>query len=131
MAERSIHSSYCRSRDHETQLFRCAETDQSRVTSTPTNRKRGGFTLIEIMIVLAIIMVIMTMGVPSVIRGLSRDDLSRAMNDTVEGCKTARDRAILHGVPYEFVLTSEGQMNVNALPPPRGESLLPDAQAAP
>ena len=90
-----------------------------------------GFTLIEIMIVLAIIMIIMTIGVPSVMRGLSRDDLSRAMNDTVEGCKTARDRAILQGIPYEFVLTSEGQMNVNSLPPPRGEALLPDAQAAP
>jgi len=56
-----------------------------------------GFTLIEIMIVLAIIMIIMTIGVPSVMRGLTRDDLSRAMNDTIEGCKTARDRAILQG----------------------------------
>ena len=85
----------------------------------------------RVLIVLGIIMIIMTIGVPSVMRGLSRDDLSRAMNDTVEGCKTARDRAILHGIPYEFVLTSEGQMNVNSLPPPRGEALLPDAQAAP
>lgn len=92
--------------------------------------KNRGFTLIEIMIVLAIIMIIMTIGVPSVMRGLSRNDLARAMNDTVEGCKTARDRAILQGIPYEFVLTAGGQMNVNALPPPRGESLLPDAQAA-
>jgi prepilin-type N-terminal cleavage/methylation domain-containing protein len=96
-----------------------------------TRRSRtGGFTLIEIMIVLAIIMIIMTMGVPSVMRGLRRDDLSRAANDTIEGCKTARDRAILQGIPYEFVLTAEGQMTVNALPPARGEAMLPDAQAA-
>jgi prepilin-type N-terminal cleavage/methylation domain-containing protein len=91
-------------------------------------RKRG-FTLIEIMIVLAIIMIIMTMGVPSILRGLTRDDLSRAVNDTVEGCKTARDRAILQGIPYEFVLSSEGQMKVNSLPPVRGEALMPDVQA--
>jgi prepilin-type N-terminal cleavage/methylation domain-containing protein len=89
----------------------------------------AGFTLIEIMIVLAIMMIIMTIGVPSVMRGLTRDDLSRAMNDTIEGCKTARDRAILQGIPYEFVLTSGGEMNVNALPPERGEGLLPDARA--
>src|SRR5262249_5669578 len=69
----------------------------------------------------------MTIGVPSVMRGLTRDDLSRAMNDTVEGCKTARDRAILQGIPYEFVITSGGEMNVNALPPARGEPTLPDA----
>jgi prepilin-type N-terminal cleavage/methylation domain-containing protein len=91
-------------------------------------RSAGGFTLIEIMIVLAIIMIIMTMGVPSVLRGLTRDDLSRAVNDTVEGCKTARDRAILQGIPYEFVLSSEGQMMVNSLPPVRGEALIPDVQ---
>jgi prepilin-type N-terminal cleavage/methylation domain-containing protein len=87
-----------------------------------------GFTLIEIMIVLAIMMIIMTIGVPSVMRGLTRDDLSRAMNDTIEGCKTARDRAILQGIPYEFVLTAEGEMNVNALPPPRGEAPMPQPE---
>jgi prepilin-type N-terminal cleavage/methylation domain-containing protein len=86
----------------------------------------SGFTLIEIMIVMSIVMIIMSVGVPSVMRGMQRDDLSRAMNDTVEGCKIARDRAILQGVPYEFVLTSEGQMNVNALPPEPGETFIPD-----
>lgn len=92
--------------------------------------RNRGFTLIEIMIVLAIVAVIMTIGVPSVMRGLTRDDLSRAINDTIEGCKTARDRAILQGIPYEFVLSAEGQMMVNALPPPRGEAFLPGAQGA-
>lgn len=92
--------------------------------------RAAAFTLIEIMIVLSIMMIIMTIGVPSVVRGLTRDDLSRAMNDTIEGCKTARDRAILQGIPYEFVLTAEGQMNVNALPPGPGEAFAPDTHAS-
>jgi prepilin-type N-terminal cleavage/methylation domain-containing protein len=129
MTIRGKQFSFRSSRDHETHLCFRAKKNQSLVTSTATGRM-GGFTLIEIMIVLAIIMIIMTIGVPSVMRGLTRDDLSRAMNDTVEGCKTARDRAILQGIPYEFVLTADGLMSVNALPPPRGEALLPDAPVA-
>lgn len=65
------------------------------------------FTLIEIMIVMAIIGIVMATGVPSIVRGLDRDQLARAVKDTMEGCKTARDRAILQGVPWEFVLTVE------------------------
>jgi len=79
-------------------------------------RGHSAFTLIEIMIVVSIMMIIMGVGVPSVIRALERDDLARGLNDTIEGCKTARDRAILQAVPYEFVLTAEGQMEVRALP---------------
>jgi prepilin-type N-terminal cleavage/methylation domain-containing protein len=81
---------------------------------------RSGFTLIEIMIVMAIVMIIMAVGIPSVMRGLERDDLARAMHDTIEGCKTARDRAILQAIPYEFTITAEGQMDVHALPPEPG-----------
>src|SRR6188768_3288768 len=76
-----------------------------------TARHTRGFTLIEIMIVIAIMAIVMTIGVPSIYRAMRRDDLARAMNDTVEGCKTARDRAILQGVPYEFVVSEGGQLN--------------------
>jgi prepilin-type N-terminal cleavage/methylation domain-containing protein len=75
-----------------------------------------GFTLIEIMIVVAIIAIFMTIGVPSLMRGLEKDDLSRAIRDTIEGCKTARDRAILQGVPWVFIVRENGQMNVQAAP---------------
>ena len=92
--------------------------------------RRSAFTLIEIMIVMSIVMIIMSVGIPSVMRGMRRDDLSRAMNDTIEGCKTARDRAILQGIPYEFVLSAEGQMEVNSLPPEPGQAFLPDAPAS-
>jgi prepilin-type N-terminal cleavage/methylation domain-containing protein len=80
------------------------------------SRERA-FTLVEIMIVIAIIAVIMATGVPSMTRALSKDDLARAMKDTIEGCKTARDRAILQGVPWAFVVHSEsGELRVEPAP---------------
>lgn len=80
-------------------------------------RYARGFTLIEIMIVIAIIAIVMTVGVPSMMRAFEKDDLARAIHDVNEGCKTARDRAILQGIPYEFVIREDGTMDVRALPP--------------
>ena len=74
------------------------------------------FTLIEIMIVMAIIMIIMATGVPSIVRGLEKDQLSRAAKDTIEGCKTARDRAIFQGIPWAFVLKVDRQLIVEPMP---------------
>lgn len=80
-------------------------------------RRNKGFTLVEIMIVIAIMAIVMTVGVPSMYRAMRKDDLARAVNDTIEGCKTARDRAILQGVPYEFIVRSEtGEVDVRAAP---------------
>lgn len=68
------------------------------------------------MIVVSIIAIFMTIGVPSLVRSLEKDQLSRAIRDTVEGCKTARDRAILQGVPWEFIVRENGQLNVQTAP---------------
>jgi Tfp pilus assembly protein FimT len=84
----------------------------------------------EIMIVIAIIAIIMTTGIPSMVRALQRDDLARAVHDTIEGGKTARDRAILQGIPYEFVLRENGEMDVRALPPEQRISMTVDSKAA-
>jgi prepilin-type N-terminal cleavage/methylation domain-containing protein len=86
---------------------------------------RAGFTLMEIMIVVAIIAIVMTAGIPSMMRAMQRDDLARAVHDTIEGGKTARDRAILQGIPYEFVLRENGEMDVRALPPARQRTSMP------
>lgn len=76
----------------------------------------GAFTLIEIMIVMAIVAIILSMGVPSMMRAMEKDDLARAVRDVIEGCKTARDRAILQGVPWVFIVKENGQLNVEAAP---------------
>jgi type II secretion system protein H len=94
-----------------------------------------GFTLVEIMIVIAIMAIVMTVGVPSMYRAMRKDDLARAVNDTIEGCKIARDRAIFTGAPHEFVVVSEsGELNVRQLPLPQGRATFsrpPEESAAP
>jgi prepilin-type N-terminal cleavage/methylation domain-containing protein len=81
------------------------------------SREERAFTLIEIMVVIGIVALIMATGIPSIARALSKDDLARAIKDTIEGCKTARDRAILQGVPWAFVVHSEsGELRVEPVP---------------
>ena len=81
----------------------------------PTPR---AFTLIEIMIVIAIIMMVITAGVPMMSRALNKNQLSKAVNDVLEGCKLARDRAILQNRPYDFVIRakSENEWDMNVEP---------------
>ena len=87
-----------------------------RLSRTGVRRSGAGFTLIEIMIVVSIIAIFMTLGIPQLMRGLEKDDLSKAIRDTIEGCKTARDRAILQGIPWVFIVRENGQMDVQAAP---------------
>lgn len=79
-------------------------------------RTQQGFTLIEIMVTVAIISLLFGIGIPTAWRAMQKDQLTRAMRDTVEGCKIARDRAILQGVPYEFVVRQDGALDVVAAP---------------
>ena len=70
---------------------------------------RRGFTLIEIMIVIGIIALVMTAGIPLMTRAMNKNQLAKAMNDTLEGCKLARDRAILQNKPYDFVMRNRSE----------------------
>jgi len=63
------------------------------------NRKSSianGFTLIEIMMVVAIIGLVMAMGVPAILSQIREGPLRKAVNDTLEICTAARAQAILH-----------------------------------
>jgi prepilin-type N-terminal cleavage/methylation domain-containing protein len=71
-----------------------------------------GFTLIEIMIVVAIMGIMLTAGIPVINRAFNRDELGKAVNDIIEGCKAARDRAILQGIPFEFIVKESGELAV-------------------
>jgi type II secretion system protein H len=64
------------------------------------NRRRG-FTLIEVMVVIAIVAMIMAMGVPSLVHSMRKDGLRQAISDVIEACTTARSQAILYGLPAE------------------------------
>jgi prepilin-type N-terminal cleavage/methylation domain-containing protein len=74
---------------------------------SPTSKVRSpqppAFTLIEIMIVVAIMGIVMTMSVPIVYKLWRKAPMRQAVNDVLEVCKRARDRAIMSGAPTEVV----------------------------
>jgi prepilin-type N-terminal cleavage/methylation domain-containing protein len=93
--------------------------------SSLENRKskiKKAFTLIELMIVISIVAIIITMGVPPFVRALRKEGLRKAVSDVVEGCSHARAEAILHGLPMELIIRAEdGQISVRPLPTRRLE----------
>jgi prepilin-type N-terminal cleavage/methylation domain-containing protein len=72
--------------------------------SGEASARRAGFTLIEIMIVVAIMGIIVATGIPAVFRAMHKNHLAKAAADLVEYCSHARARAILQGVPFELVI---------------------------
>ena len=65
--------------------------------SHSTLRKVPGFTLMELMLVVAIMGLVMAMGVPSILSAVHEGPLRKAVNDVVEICGHARAEAILAG----------------------------------
>jgi prepilin-type N-terminal cleavage/methylation domain-containing protein len=76
------------------------------------------FTLIEVMIVVAIIGLIAAMGVPSFLQALRKDGMRKAVSDVKEGLDNARTRAIVSGQTTEVVF--------NPLQKSIGSTALPD-----
>ena len=80
-------------------------------------RRLSGFTLIEIMIVVAIMAIARTMSVPSVYKVWHKQPMRQAVADVVEVCSNARARAILQGHMTEVIFhPRDGSLGLGASP---------------
>ncbi len=85
-------------------------------------RRRGGrrpsaFTMVEMMLVIAIMAVTLAIGIPAVFQGVRKSPIRQAMGDLQEGCRAARMLAIMHGKTAEMVIRAEdGQISVRLAP---------------
>lgn len=66
-------------------------------------RNSGAFTLIEIMVVIGIVALVLTIGVPAIFSSLKKDVLRQTVSDLIEACTEARAHAIISGLPTELV----------------------------
>ena len=57
-------------------------------------QRRAGFTLIEVMIVVAIIGLVAAMGLPSIMKALEKEGMRKAVSDLTDVCASARAKAI-------------------------------------
>ena len=78
-----------------------------------TYRPCAAFTLIEIMVVCAIIGIVMTIAIPSIYRQLHPESMQKAVSDIKEACDLARGHAVLNGSTMKLVInTREKQVSV-------------------
>jgi prepilin-type N-terminal cleavage/methylation domain-containing protein len=80
--------------------------------------RASAFTLLELMIVIAIMAVVMTMGVPMVYKIFHREALRQAVSDVIEVCSNARAQAILKGTMTEVIWhPKDGRLEVAGAAP--------------
>jgi len=64
---------------------------------------RAGFTLLEIMIVVGLLGIVMTWGLPAIFRVSRQESLRQSVSDIVEVCSYARAQAIMQGATTELI----------------------------
>ncbi len=63
---------------------------------------RSGFTLIEMMMVIGLIAIILTIGIPSFVRAQNKGPMRTVTSELLEALNTARAQAIIRGVVVEL-----------------------------
>ena len=87
-------------------------------------RWAGAFTLIEVMVVVGIIGLTLTIGVPAFVRALHKEGMRKAESDLLEACQKARGGAILKNQPQDLIINlTERKIDAPGAFP---ETMLPD-----
>ena len=108
----------------QARALRFGEVDCPEVYRAGTRRRSAAasaaaFTLIEIMIVVGIMGVVLTMGVPIVYKIWHKAPMSQAITDIIEVCSHARALAIMQGRPVDVIFhPREGKLAVGSAPAP-------------
>ena len=72
-----------------------------------------GFTLIEIMVVVAIMAIILAAGIPSLYGFFHKGGIRKTMSDLLETCQSARAKAIMSGSPADLIIhPRDGRLEV-------------------
>ena len=80
-------------------------------------RPGAGFTLIELMVVVAIMGLILAAGVPTLYKLMQKEGLRKVTSDVVEVCSNARPQAILRGAPVDIIFHPvERRMEIGSAP---------------
>lgn len=97
------------------------------------SRSIHAFTLLEIMVVVAIIGIIFLMGIPAIREAAHREALSQAIRDMAEACRHARERAILGSKPAELrIYPHSGRIEIGDVSAaPAADDAPPASAAAP
>ena len=78
------------------------------------NAARSAFTLIEIMVVIAIIGLVAAMGLPNIIKAVQKEGMRKAVSDFQDVCFNARERAIISKQKTSVLIhPSEGDFSVD------------------
>lgn len=74
------------------------------------HESRGGFTMIELMIVIAIMAVVMAISIPSMYRSMNKDSMRKVTQDVLDVFAYARAQAIMTGETQELAVRAADRL---------------------